>query len=331
MTSSGNSYPVILNQFCVKTLEEEARLLYPFTCRWQQNPELGTEAYALNKVCYQLPVPAARWGSAIVTRQPLEQLKTKAWQLIPQPPRVFDCTRLEDREALESLCRQELYRYFKQRDREDVDRASNNSIRIWERKPSESPAQGWTVHQGFCLDVRLDATAKLYLEIDRFHHFWTPLTLQEWLNTYPKCESLIKWVRNTYLKNNQFLRWQLHSISDEQPEAVNLPGLNISLAEYHRNEGATEQELSMSQVVYVKRAQGGQPIAHLSQRLRPSITLEMLAELGRQRNYAKEVEKIFTNTVSGLANDPEAHGQVPHYLSPLSKEGLVDAGWTDAP
>ncbi|MCH9056178.1 hypothetical protein L5220_09760 [Synechococcus sp. PCC 6716] len=95
MTSSGNSYPVILNQFCVKTLEEEARLLYPFTCRWQQNPELGTEAYALNKVCYQLPVPAARWGSAIVTRQPLEQLKTKAWQLIPQPSRVFDCTCLE--------------------------------------------------------------------------------------------------------------------------------------------------------------------------------------------------------------------------------------------
>jgi len=73
--------------------------------------------------------------------------------------------------------------------------------------------------------------AKNYLEIDRFHHFWTPLTLQEWLNTYPECESLIKWVRNTYLKNNQFLRWQLHSITHEQPEAVNLPGLNISLAE----------------------------------------------------------------------------------------------------
>ncbi|MCH9055051.1 argonaute PAZ domain-containing protein [Synechococcus sp. PCC 6716] len=220
MTSSGNSYPVILNQFCVKTLEEEARLLYPFTCQWQQNPELGTEAYALNKVCYQLAVPAARWGSAIVTRQPPEQLETEAWQLVPQPRRVFDCTRLEDREALESLCRQELYRYFKQRDREDVDRASNNSIRIWERKPSESPAQGWTVHQGFCLDVRLDATAKLYLEIDRFHHFWTPLTLQEWLNTYPEYVPLIKWVRNTYLKNNQFLRWQLHSISHERPEAV---------------------------------------------------------------------------------------------------------------
>ncbi|WP_448525162.1 argonaute PAZ domain-containing protein [Parathermosynechococcus lividus] len=295
MTSSGNSYPVILNQFCVKTLEEEARLLYPFTCRWQQNPELGTEAYALNKVCCQLPVPAARWGSAIVTRQPPEQLETEAWQLVPQPPRVFDCTRLEDREALESLCRQELYRYFKQRDREDVDRGSNNSIRIWERKPSESPAQGWTVHQGFCLDVRLDATAKLYLEIDCFHHFSTPLTLQEWLNTYPEYVPLIKWVRNTYLKNNQFLSWQLHRISDERPEAVNLPRFNISLAEYHRNEGATEQELSMSQVVYLKSAQGGQPILHLSQRLRPSVTLEMLAELGRQRNYAKEVEKIFTN------------------------------------
>ncbi len=331
--------PIFLNQFKVKTLAPTERRVPCYTCHWRQNPQEGTEAYALNRVCYRLNVPAARWGSRIVTLGEPQSLATEEWELTPVGSVELDCQQSDQREPLTTLYRQQLRTQLEQRARStqqiEVERGTDNSIRIWQKAPDLGEA-GWEIHKGYCLDVRIDSAADLYLEIDCAYRFWTPWTLHQWLETYPETLGQIKWVRNTYRKNNQYRRWQFVRLSQERPEEVLLTGLNMTLAQYHRNEDATAAEIAQSQVVYVKdptgKIQQGQPIAHLSQRLTPSITMELLAELTHDPELKPTVDQVFqTIRVSSNERFLKAQelgqwlskkyygGGVPVY--PLQKEG----------
>ncbi|XFA72641.1 argonaute PAZ domain-containing protein [Thermosynechococcaceae cyanobacterium Okahandja] len=336
---TATSHPVFLNQFLVKTLApEEARTVQRYACRWQRNPDEGTADYALNRVCYQLRVPAARWRTHIVTFQPPECLESEEWQLTELEPVVLDCGDPEQREALATLHRQRLRQSLQQdQSNYEVERGSDNSIRIWQKQPkkSENTPEGWEARKGYCLDLRIDTAAHLYLDIDCAYRLWTPWTLHDWLEHYPDSLPLIKWVRNTYLKNNQYRCWQLLHLSQERPEDVRLPGLNITLAEYHRNERATDAEIERSRVVYVKdaRIQQGGRIPHLSQRLTPSVTLELLSELGKQPQLRAKVDAVFkslrinTNTRFQDAQrfarwlSAKYYGGTDRDLPPLTKTG----------
>lgn len=77
-----------------------------------------------------------------------------------------------------------------------------------------------------------------------------------------------------------------------------IDNLGITLAEYHRNNGATNQQIENSRVVYVKKANqwNAQTLAHLSQRLSPSLTMEMLAQIAEESNQQdkKNIQEVFS-------------------------------------
>lgn len=146
---------------------------------------------------------------------------------------------------------------------------------------------GWEVHTGVRLDIELHSFGTILAEIDVHHRFYSPWTLEQWLQTYP--DMPITWVRNTY----DLLSWKYKNISDENPETVMLP-TGISLAEYHRTSKnpATKEEINNARVVYLESK--NKEITHLSTRLRPSVTMEILSEL--QERGSKEAGKVFSQT-----------------------------------
>lgn len=335
-----SSRSVILNRFFIKNLDETTRRVYRYRCHWKQHPELGQEAQALNQICYRLEVSASRWGTYILVEQPLERLETKTWLLVDPQLIVLDCTEPSQRQALERLQRSRLRKTLessaRKSDNRVVERGSDNSIILWDKGQPEIKANGWQILKGYCFDLNVDAAANLYIDVDYHYHFHSPWNLQQWLDTYPDLS--FSWVRNTYPKNNQFLRWQYVSLADpaERPENVLLRGSNKTLAEYHRDEGATPEEIANSQVVYVKNPhiQNGKPVPHLSCRLTPSLTLEILSELRTlgDRQLQQAVDRVFERIripvkdrllgvqkfVDWLCN---TYYQVPPPLAPMQRDG----------
>ena len=144
---------------------------------------------------------------------------------------------------------------------------------------------GWEVHTGVRLDVELHHSEVIFIEIDLHHHFYSAWTLEQWLKDYRDIP--INWVRNTYDDRS----WKFIRVSDENPETTMIPNLG-SLADYHRNldkNKATEKEIKDARVVYVSSK--GKELTHLSTRLRPSITMEILSDL--QDRGSSEAAKVF--------------------------------------
>jgi hypothetical protein len=144
---------------------------------------------------------------------------------------------------------------------------------------------GWEVHTGVRLDVELHYSGVIFIEIDLHHRFYSSWTLEQWLQDYGDIP--INWVRNTYDDRS----WKFIRVSDEKPETSMIPSLG-SLADYHRNldkNKATEKEIEDARVVYVSNK--GNELPHLSTRLRPSITMEILSEL--QDRGSSEAAKVF--------------------------------------
>ncbi|MFN4065897.1 MAG: argonaute PAZ domain-containing protein [Thermosynechococcus sp.] len=298
------SQTVRLNRFLIKNLSEAERRVYRYTCQWTEHPDIGEEAQALNRICYRLEAVASRWQTYILieesaARTPPLHFEGETWRLVNPEQIILDCRDPNQRQALESLQRSRLRRTLERSARQSqahvVEKGSDNSILFWKKSdPEEVEHAGWQVIRGYCFDLIVDTAANLYIEVDYHYHFHSPWTLQQWLDRYP--ELSFSWVRNTYRKNNQFYRWQFVGLgSGERPETVWLEGLNKTLAEYHRAEGATEAEIQNSQVVYVRNSRSGKPIPHLSCRLTPSLTLEMLSELqaSGDRQLKQAVEAVF--------------------------------------
>nr|WP_277815515.1 argonaute PAZ domain-containing protein [Cyanobacterium stanieri] len=133
------------------------------------------------------------------------------------------------------------------------------------------------------------------MEIDSHHRFYTPWTLQQWLEKYP--DAPFKYMRNTYKIEGKYLSWILKDITDENPETMMIENTQTSLAQYHRERGATEKEIKNSQLILVKKANGfnNQLIPHLSSRVSPSLTMEMLAHVAENTDFEekKEVQEVF--------------------------------------
>lgn len=282
------SQTVRLNRFLIKNLSEAEHTVYRYTCQWTEQPDIGEAPQALNRICYDLKVAASRWQDYILVegsaaRTPSLRLEGKTWTLVNPEEMILDCRDPSQRQALESLQRSRLRRTLERNANKSknyvVEKGSDNSIFLWKTNDPEDEYQGWQVAKGYCLDLVVDASANLYVEVDYHYHFHSLWTLQQWLDQYPDLS--FSWVCNTYRKNNRFYCYQFVRLGndEERPETVVIEGLNITLADYHRAEGATEEEIQNSQVVYVRSSQNGKLIPHLSCRLTPSLTLEMLSEL----------------------------------------------------
>jgi len=288
---------IVLNRFLVKQLTEFDRTVHEYSCSFQQNPEQGDEQKAISSVCYKLGVPAIRLGNKIITQEPvnLDRLRRDDWELNFITKRILDCANPVERKGIESLERKKLKQRLKGWNKTAVENASEGGLIWWitGEEGREKCGVGWEVHKGRRIDISIDSDGILYLEIDLHHRFHTPWTLHQWQDEYPDIP--IDYVRNTYKdKNNNYIGWRYEDISDQMPEEVLLEGLGITLADYHRQIGATEEEIQNSRVVYVKRANqwDAQATTHLSQRLSPSLTMNMLANIAEKSDDTQEKKNI---------------------------------------
>jgi argonaute family protein len=203
-----------------------------------------------------------------------------------QGKQLLNPAKQNERDALERLERRWLGWKLRHKSAKNrVDRSPEGGFIWWNADKIIVQGSGWEVHTGVGLDIDLHHSGVVFAEIDTHHRFYTPWTLEQWLQTYPDIP--INWVRNTYDDRS----WQFVRISDEKPETTMIPNLG-SLADYHRNlpkNKATEAEIYNARVVYVTSK--GKKLTHLSTRLRPSITMEILSCL--EDRGSKEAAKVF--------------------------------------
>lgn len=293
---------VVLNQFLIKKLSEDDCKVYEYNCCFVETPESGQEFKAIASICYKLGVPATQFKNKIITKCPINsgKLKTDHWEVIPSEEKILNPSNNAERKALEQLERKNLEVGLKQewRDATDVEKAAEGGLIWWvKEKGIELSGDGWEVHKGRRIDVIIDVSGNLLLEVDLHYKFYTAWTLQQWQEEYPDCR--IDYVRNTYKdKYNRYNSWRYNNDSDETPDSVKFPS-GESLAEYHRKIGATNQEIQNSRVVYVKSASGysnDRLTSHLSCRLKPSLTMEMLTHISENSTSIddkKNAQKVF--------------------------------------
>ena len=300
MTFDFKKTAIVLNRFFVKQLTDRDLTVYEYSCSFNQSIEQGNEQRAISNVCYKLGIPAIRLVSKIVTQEKIssERLQSKDWQLELVSTRKLDCAVASERRGIEGLERRKLERSLRRWSKTVVERASEGGLIWWlaGEDGKEKVGIGWEVHRGRRIDISVDSEGKLYLEIDLHHRFYTPWSLHEWQDKYP--EIPISYVRNTYKdKSNKYISWRYEGVSEQAPTEVIIESQGISLADYHRKIGATEEEVQKSRVIYVKRANqwNAQPVTHLSQRLSPSLTMEMLASIAEQSDKQEKdsIKEVF--------------------------------------
>ncbi|WP_233838599.1 argonaute PAZ domain-containing protein [Thermosynechococcus sichuanensis] len=297
MSAQFQEVEVILNRFFVKNLDQPDLTFHEYQCRFTQVPEQGSEQKALSSVCYKLGVTAVRLGSRIITREPIDRsrMQTQDWQLTKIGCRELSCQNNHERQALESFERKILERKLKERFKKTTIEKDYEAGLIWwisDQEGVEKSGHGWEVHRGREINVTIDTEGKLYLEIDIHHRFYTPFTLEWWLREYPDIQ--IRYVRNTYEdKHKDKQKWILEDFTEKSPNEE-IEELGKSLAEYHREKGATEQEINESRVVIVRKINDykAKPVYHLSERLSPSLTMDMLAQIAEQGRES-EIQGVF--------------------------------------
>lgn len=323
---------ILLNRFPVKQLGKSDLEFHEYQCKFSQTPEPGDVQRAISSICYKLGVIAVKLGSQIITREEVspENIKSNDWEVVKTQVRKLSCKDTYERKALETFERKVLEKGLKSFNKTEIERATEGGLIWWVtgQEGRDQCGNGWEVHRGRRIDVVVDLDDNLYLEIDIHHRFYTPWTLHQWLENYPDIP--INYVRNTYKdKNNNYINWKYKEVSEKSPQEVQLEGLGISLADYHRGIGATEEEINNSRVVLVRRANDwkAKPVAHLSQRLSPSLTMEMLASIAEKKEESKKINDVFgyikknldvrlkeskktagkiLKMIYGISNEPEA-------------------------
>ena len=237
-----------------------------------------------------------------------EYLKQDNWTLEHQGRQLLNLDISNEREALERLEREWLKRELRYKlARNRVDRASEGGFICWDADEVILQDLGWEVHTGVRLDIELHYSGIIFIEIDVHHRFYSSWTLEKWLQNHGDIP--INWVRNTYDDRS----WKFVRISDEDPEKTMIPNLG-SLADYHRNldkNKATEQEIKNARVVYVSSKD--KELTHLSTRLRPSITMEILSEL--QDRGSSEAAKVFKQVKKSTQERFNKAGKKAQWLS----------------
>lgn len=309
---NNNSQRVFLNRFALKRLNDIDKTVYFYTYRFSSPPETGKEHSAVNKITWNIKTPGVKFRSTIITKQLIADnyLTNETWELQLQGRQLLDPEKLNEKEALQRLERRWLgMRLRTQGEKHRVENASEGGYVWWNADKIILQDSGWEVHSGVRLDIEINTSGILFAEIDIHHRFYTPQTLELWNRNHPNIP--IKWVRNIY--DNQ--SWQLIRISQEKPEDLMIEDLGISVAEYHRtlkNKEATEIELSNGYIVYVKGTTGRQ-IPHISTRLRPSITMEMLSFLSEQGS--EEATKVFSQIRQSIQKRFDKGQEVAQWLA----------------
>ena len=300
---------VLLNRFPVKRLSDTEKTVRLYSYTFNSSPEPGKEYSAINQITWNIGTPGVRFRSTIITKQKISDnfLKGDNWTLQYQGTQLLNIDKSNEREALEQLERKWLERQLKYKSaRNRVDRASEGGFIWWDANTTILQDLGWEVHTGVRLDINLHPSGIILAEIDTHHRFYSPWTLEQWLQKY--LDIPINWVRNTYDRRS----WKFIRVSNENPETTIIPNLG-SLANYHRNlakNPATENEIQNARVVYVSSK--GKELTHLSTRVRPSITMEILSCL--QERGSTEATKVFSQVKKSISQRFEKASSVARWL-----------------
>ena len=307
---SENTFKVFINRFPVKQLSDREKTVQVYNYTFNPSPELGKEYSIINQIPWKIRTPGVRFKSTIITKQLIseEYLKQDNWTLEHQGTQLLNLDDSYEREALEQLERKWLERELRYKlSRNRVDRALGGGFIWWDANNIVLQDLGWEVHTGVRLDVELHRSGVIFIEIDLHHRFYSAWTLEQWLQDYKDIP--INWVRNTYDDRS----WKFIRVSDEKPETTMIPNLG-SLADYHRNldkNKATEKEIKEARVVYVSSK--GKELTHLSTRVRPSITMEILSQL--QDRGSTEAARVFKQVKKTIQQRFDKSSNTAQWLS----------------
>ena len=305
-----DSPKVFLNRFPVKKLTDKDKTVQVYNYSFNPSPEPGKEYSAINRIPWKIKIPGVRFKSTIITKKLIAQeyLKQDDWTLEHQGTQLLNLNIDLERETLEKLERKWIERELKYKlSRNRIDRASEGGFIWWDANETTLQDLGWEVHKGVRLDIEVNQLGFVFIEIDLHHRFYSAWTLEQWLKDYGDIP--ISWVRNTYDDRS----WKLIRVSDEDPENTMIPNLG-SLANYHRNldkNKATEKEIKDAHVVYVSNR--NKELTHLSTRLRPSITMEILSNL--QDRGSSEAAKVFKQVKKSIEERFDKSTDTARWLS----------------
>jgi hypothetical protein len=307
---------VFLNQFPVKKLTDGDKIVQVYEYTFNPSPEPGKEYSAINRILWKIRTPGTRLKSTIITKQLVsdEYLEQDNWTLKHQGTQLLDLDITYEREALKKLERKWLEQQLRYKfDRNRVNRASEGGFIWWDADSIILQGLGWEVHTGVRLDIELHSSGVIFIEIDLHHRFYSSWTLEHWLQNYR--DMPVSWVRNTYDERS----WKFLRVSDENPETTMIPNFG-SLAKYHRNLGATEKEIKDGRVVYVSSDSKGKELTHLSTRLRPSITMEILSNL-QDTQTILVVSPWLQNTVKAQLQKEALEANIAlQFMQPMVRE-----------
>lgn len=301
---------VFLNRFPIKKLNDTEKTVQVYKYTFDSYPEPGKEYSAINRIPLKIRTSGVRFKSTIITKQLIaeEYLKQDNWTLQHQGTQLLNLDIDFERETLERLERKWIERELRYKfSGNRINRASEGGFILWDAEETILQDLGWEVHKGISLDIELHYSGVIFVEIDIHHRFYSAWTLEQWLKDYGDIP--ISWVRNTYDDRS----WKFIRISDEDPEKTMIPNLG-SLADYHRNldkNKATEKEIKDARVIYVSSK--GKELTHLSTRLRPSITMEILSEL--QDRGSSEAAKVFKQVKKSIEERFKKAGEKAQWLS----------------
>ena len=323
-----DSPKVFLNRFPIKKLTDEDNTVQVYSYTFNPSPEPEKEYSAINRIPWKIRTPGVRFKSTIVTKKLIteEYLKQDNWTLKHQGTQLLNIDIDFERETLERLERKWIERELRYKfSGNRIDRALEGGFIWWDADETILQDSGWEVHKGVRLDIELHYSGVVFVEIDLHHRFYSAWTLEQWLEDYRDIP--IGWVRNTYDDRS----WKFVRVSDEDPENTIIP--SGSLANYHRNldkNKATEKEIKDARVVYVSSK--NKELTHLSTRLRPSVTMEILSEL--QDRGSSEAAKVFKQVKKSVKERFDKSTNTAQWLSrniynsdkntkPQTTEGLV--------
>ena len=100
-----NSQKVFLNRFAIKGLSDGDKTVYVYNYKFSSPPEPEKEYSAINKITWKIKTPGVKFGSTIITKQPIADnyLKNEDWELQLQGTQLLNPEKLNEKEALQRL------------------------------------------------------------------------------------------------------------------------------------------------------------------------------------------------------------------------------------
>ncbi|WP_030007227.1 argonaute PAZ domain-containing protein [Picosynechococcus sp. NKBG042902] len=211
--------------------------------------------------------------------------------------------------------------------RYEVDSSMNGGFIWWNKENAalQNTEFGWELHEGFNIDIKITGQGTLYLDIDSYYRLYSPWNLTEWFTKHPDLSlSCFPYVRNIY----DAMTWKKLCFDPRRPEEVTFAENGQTLADFHlrhKKAPATPKEIQSSFVIQVQgttKQLKNKLVFHLSSRVRPCVSLDLLATLAD--NGDQTVNQVF-NTIKPTVQERFSQSKhiaqlIGHQIYQLAKD-----------